>query len=143
MQYNLAFTYYRMGRFADARIPLAGALERWPDLFSLNALYGAVLWQLGEAEPAYQALKRAHKLNAADASTTDFLYMAALELAKQSEERASHSKALFYLKEAAALKPSEPEPHSRMALIYSQTGHPEQARAEQQKLNQLSKSTNN
>jgi len=143
MQYNLAFTYYRMGRFADARIPLAGALERWPDLFSLNALYGAVLWQLGEAEPAYQALKRAHKLNAADASTTDFLYMAALELAKKSEESASHSKALVYLKEAAALKPSEPQPHQRMALIYSQTGHPEQATAEQQKLNQLSKSTNN
>jgi Flp pilus assembly protein TadD len=47
-----------------------------------------------------------------------------------------------YLKEAAALKPSELEPHQRMALIYKQTGHPEQARAEQQKLNQLTKSSN-
>jgi Flp pilus assembly protein TadD len=143
MQYNLAFTYYRMGRFAEARGPLAGAVERWPDLFSLNALYGAVLWRLGEAEPAYQVLKRAHKLNADDASTTDFLYKAALELAKNSEERASHSQALAYLKEAAALKPSEPQPHQQMALIYSQTGHPDQARAEQQKLNQLTKSSNN
>jgi Flp pilus assembly protein TadD len=143
MQYNLAFTYYRMGRFADARGPLAGALERWPDLFSLNALYGAVLWRLGETEPAYQSLKRAHKLNADDTSTTDFLYMAALELAKKSEERASHSEALAYLKEAAALKPSEPQPHQQMALIYSQTGHPDQARAEQQKLSQLTKSSNN
>jgi Flp pilus assembly protein TadD len=143
MQYNLAFTYYRMGRFADARGPLAGAVERWPDLFSLNALYGAVLWRLGEAEPAYQVLKRAHKLNADDASTTDFLYKAALELAKNSEESASHSQALAYLKEAAALKPSEPQPHQQMALIYSQTGHPDQARAEQQKLNQLTKSSNN
>jgi Flp pilus assembly protein TadD len=143
MQYNLAFTYYRMGSFADARIPLAGALERWPDLFSLNALYGAVLWQLGEAEPAYEVLKRAHKLNAADASTTDFLYTAALELAKKSEESAAHSQALGYLKEAAALKPSESQPHQRMALIYSQTGHPEQARAEQQKSNHLAKSSIN
>jgi Flp pilus assembly protein TadD len=143
MQYNLAFTYYRMDRFADARSPLAGALERWPDLFSLNALYGAVLWRLGEAEPAYEVLKRAHKLNADDAGTTDFLYMAALELAKKSEESASHSRALVYLKEAAALKPSEPQPHQSMALIYSQTGHPEQARAEQQKLNKLTKSSNN
>lgn len=143
MQYNLAFTYYRMGRFADARTPLAGALERWPDLFSLNALYGAVLWQLGEAQPAYEVLKRAHRLNAEDASTTDFLYMAALELAKKSKDSVSHAQALIYLKEAAALKPSEPEPHQRMALIYAQTGHPEQARAEQQKLNQLTKSSNN
>jgi tetratricopeptide (TPR) repeat protein len=98
-----------------------------------------VLWQLGEAEPAYEVLKRAHKLNAADASTTDFLYAAALELAKKSEESASHSQALGYLKEAAALKPSESQPHRRMALIYSQTGHPEQARAEQQKSNHLAK----
>jgi Flp pilus assembly protein TadD len=143
MQYNLAFTYYQMERFADARGPLAGALERWPDLFSLNALYGAVLWRLGEAETAYQVLKRAHKLNADDASTTDLLYMAALELAKKSEESASHSQALVCLKEAAALKPTEPQPHERMALIYSQTGHPDQARAEQQKLNQLTKSSNN
>jgi tetratricopeptide (TPR) repeat protein len=143
MQYNLAFTYYRMRRFADARAPLANAIERWPDLFSLNALYGAVLWQLGEAEPAYQVLKRAHKLNADDASTTDFLYTAALELAKKSEERAAHPQALAYLKEAAALKPSEPQPHQQMALIYSQMGHADQARAEQQKLNQLTKSSNN
>jgi tetratricopeptide (TPR) repeat protein len=143
MQYNLAFTYYRMGRFADARAPLAGALERWPDLFSLNALYGTVLWQLGEAEPAYQVLKRAHKLNADDAGTTDFLYTAALELAKKSEENTSPSQALAYLKEAAALKPSEPQPHQQMALIYTQTGHPEQAKAEQQKLHQLTKSSNN
>jgi Flp pilus assembly protein TadD len=143
MQYNLAFTYYRMGRFADARAPLAGAIERWPDLFSLNALYGAVLWRLGEVEPAYQALKRAHKLNADDPSTTDFLYMATLELARKSEESASHSQALAYLKEAAALKPSEPQPHQQMALIYSQTGRPDQARAAHQKLNQLTKSSNN
>jgi Flp pilus assembly protein TadD len=143
MQYNLAFTYYRMGRFADARGPLAGALGRWPDLFSLNALYGAVLWRLGEAESAYQFLKRAHKLNADDAGTTDFLYTAALELAEKSEDAASQSQALIYLKEAAALKPSEPEPHQQMARIYTQTGHPEQAKAEQQKFNQLTKSSNN
>jgi Tfp pilus assembly protein PilF len=68
--------------------------------------------------------------------------MAALELAKKSEESASHPQALVYLRDAAALKPSEPQPHQRMALIYKQTGHPEQASAEQQKLNQLTKSSN-
>ena len=143
MQYNLAFTYYQLGRFADARGPLAGAVEHWPDLFSLNALYGAVLWHLGEALPAYQALKRAHQLNSDDSNTADILYMATLELAKKSEENGSDPEALRYLKEAASLKRVEPEPHQRMVVIYTRTGHSDQAKAEQQKLNQLTKPLNN
>lgn len=143
MQYNLAFTYYRLGRFADARTPLAGAVERWPDLFSVNALYGAVLWQLGEAQLAYEALKRAHQLNADDSGTADLLYTAALELGKKSEVGGSVAEALSYLKEAADLKPGAPEPHQRMLAIYARTGHADLAKAEQQKLDQLSKSSNN
>ena len=38
MQYNLAYTYYRMGRFSEARAPIAQAVERWPDIFQLNFL---------------------------------------------------------------------------------------------------------
>jgi len=143
MQYNLAFTYYRLGRFADARAPLAGAVERWPDLFSVNALFGAVLWKLGEAQPAYEALKRAHQLNADDSSTADLLYTAALELAKKSETGGSDAQALSYLKEAASLKPAAPEPHQQMLTIYALSGHGDLARAEQQKLDQLAKSSNN
>lgn len=139
MQYNLAFTYYRLGRFADARVPLAGAIERWPDLYSLNALYGAVLWQLGEVGPAYQALKRAHQLNGDDPSTTDLLYVATLELAKRSEASGSDPEALGYLKEAVSLKPAEPEPHRQMVAIYTRLGRSDQAKAEQQKLQQLTK----
>ena len=142
MQYNLAFTYYRLGRFADARTPLAGAVERWPDLFSLSALYGAVLWQLGEAEAAYQSLKRAHQLNADDASTTDLLYVATLELAKRAEASGADSESLNYLKEAAILKPTAPAPHQRMLEIYQRTGRAEQAKTEQLKLQQLTKSAN-
>jgi protein O-GlcNAc transferase len=143
MQYNLAFTYYRLGRFSDARAPLAGAVERWPDLFSLNALYGAVLWQLGEVQPAYQSLKRAHQLNADDSSTADLLYTATLELSKKSEAGGSDAEALAYLKEAANLKPAAPEPHQQMLSIYARTGRADQAKAEQQKLDQLAKSSKN
>jgi len=143
MQYNLAFTYYRLGRFADARAPLAGAVERWPDLFSLNALYGAVLWQLGEAQPAYQALKRAHQLNADDFSTVDLLYTATLELAKKSQAGGSDAEALGYWKEAASLKPAAPEPHQQMLAIYTRTGRADLAKVEQQKLDQLGKSPKN
>jgi tetratricopeptide (TPR) repeat protein len=143
MQYNLAFTYYRLGRFADARAPLAGAVERWPDLFSLNALYGAVLWQLGEAQPAYESLKRAHQLNADDSSTTDFLYTATLELAKKSQAGGSDAEALGYWKEAASLKPAAPEPHQQMLAIYTRTGRADLAKVEQQKLDQLGKSPKN
>ncbi|HEY1469047.1 MAG TPA: tetratricopeptide repeat protein, partial [Candidatus Acidoferrum sp.] len=143
MQYNLAFTYYRLGRFADARAPLAASVERWPDLFSVNALYGAVLWQLGELQPAYQILKRAHHLNADDSGTADLLYTAALELAKKSEVSGSDAEALGYLKEAASLKPATPEPHQQMLAIYTRTGHDDLAKAEQHKLDQLAKSSKN
>ena len=143
MQYNLAFTYVRLGRFADARAPLAGAVERWPDLFSVNSLYGAVLWQLGEAQPAYQALKRAHQLNADDSGTADLLYTATVELAKKSDAGGPDAEALGYLKEAAGLKPDAPEPHQLMLAIYTRTGRADLAKAEQQKLDQLAKSSNN
>jgi len=143
MQYNLAYTYFQLGRFTEARGPLAGALERWPDLFSLNALYGAVLWRLGEAQPAYQFLKRAHQLNSDDSATADLLYSATLELASKADEGGSDSEALTYLKEAAILKPAELDAHKRMIQIYTRTGHADQAKAEQQKLAQLTNPSNN
>ena len=117
-------------------------MERWPDLFSVNSLYGAVLWQLGEAQPAYQALKRAHQLNADDSGTADLLYTAALELAKKSEAVGSDVEALGYLKESAELKPASPEPHQLMLAIYTRTRRADLAKAEQQKLDQLAKSSN-
>ncbi len=60
MQYNLALAYFQLNRFEEARAPLANALQRWPDLFQLNALYGAVLSKLGEDLAAYQTLRHAH-----------------------------------------------------------------------------------
>jgi Flp pilus assembly protein TadD len=143
MQYNLAFTCVRLGRFAAARTPLARAVERWPDLFSVNALYGAVLWQLGEVQPAYLALKRAHQLNGDDSGTTDLLYTATLQLAKKSEADGSDAEALGYLKEGASLKPDALEPHQLMLAIYTRAGRADLAKAEQQKLDQLVKSSNN
>src|SRR5208282_2906256 len=47
MQYNLALAYYQLNRFDDARAPLSTAVARWPDIFQLAALYGAVLSKLG------------------------------------------------------------------------------------------------
>ena len=43
MLYNLALTYFQLQQFEKARAPLERALQRWPDLFQVNALYGAVL----------------------------------------------------------------------------------------------------
>jgi Tfp pilus assembly protein PilF len=137
MQYNLAFTYFQLKHFEDARGPLVGAVERWPDLFSLNALYGAVLWNLGELLPAYQALHHAHQLNSQDASTTALLYQSTLELARRSEESSADSEALRYLQEAASLVPTDQEPHHRMAVIYRRTGHPLQATEEEQKAEEI------
>jgi len=143
MQYNLALTYFQLKRFEGARGPLEAAVQRWPDLFPLNALYGAVLWNLGSVLPAYQALRHAHQLNSQDKDTTALLYQSTLELAKRSEEAAADSEALRYLQEAASLAPTAPEPHQRMAMIYKRTGRPEQANKEEQKAERIVKSSRN
>jgi Flp pilus assembly protein TadD len=101
------------------------------------------LWQLGEVQPAYQALKRAHQLNADDSGTADLLYAVTLELAKKSEADGSDAEALGHLKEAASLKPAAPEPHQQMLSIYTRAGRADLAKAEQQKLDQLAKSSKN
>ena len=131
MQYNLAFTYYRMGRFEEARAPIAQAVQRWPDLFQLNFLYGAVLAKLGEDLPAYQALSRAHELNLQDAGAADLLYRATLGLARKNLAARQYPDALRYFGQAAKLRPGDPEPHQGMAGIYTLTGHPAEAAAEQ------------
>jgi len=104
MQYNLAYTYYRMGRFAEARGPVAKAVERWPDIFQLNMLYGAVLAKLGEDVEAHRVLARAHELNAQDTATVDLLYTVTLRLAQAAQAAHQDADAARYLKEAAALK---------------------------------------
>lgn len=148
MQYNLALAYSQLNQFEAAREPLASSLKRWPDLFQLNALYGAVLVKLGEDLAAYQALHHAHQLNPQDARTLDLLYNTALGLAQKGaaakpstqKGQGAYADSLRYLQEAAELRPQEPEPHRRMAEIYARTGRPAQATAERQKADRLSKS---
>jgi tetratricopeptide (TPR) repeat protein len=139
MQYNLALTYYQLNRFEEARKPLANAIQRWPDLFQLNALYGAVLLKLGEDLPGYEALRHAHQLNPQDSGTVDLLYIATLGLARKSQAARQYSDSLRYLVEAEELHPQEPEPHRLMAEIYTSTGRRTQAMAEQRKAERLLK----
>ena len=139
MQYNLAFTYYRLNRLEDARAPLADALARWPDLFPLNALFGAVLSKLGEDLPAYRSLRRAHELNPQDPGSSELLYSVTLTLAKKSQDAHAYSDALRYLDEALVLRPLDPGPHRSKAEIYAITGHSSDATAEQQKADLLKK----
>jgi predicted Zn-dependent protease len=137
MQYNLAFTYYQLGRYEDARAPLADAVARWQDLFPLNALYGAVLVKLGEEAPAYEALQRAHRLNPDDAGVIGLLYTLTLELGTKNQTDQKYSDSLRYLAEAAKLRPQAPEPHQHMAQVHKLLGHPDKARAEQREADRL------
>jgi len=132
VQYNLAYAYFQLNRLEEARAPLAAMIKRWPDLFQLNALYGAVLFKLREDASAYQALHRAQQLNPQDTATAEFLYATTLRLAAKSHEAKQYPESLRYLEEAAQLRPNEPGPHLLMAEIYSQTGRPAKATAEQQ-----------
>jgi len=140
MQYNLALTYYQLNEFEQARVPLAGAVERWPDLFQVHALYGAVLLKLGEDVAAYRALQHARQLNPQDQSTADLLYTITLTLATKAQSARQYSNSLRYLEEAIKLHPDRPEPHRAMAGIYTLTNHRAKAAAERQVVDTLSKS---
>jgi len=140
MQYNLAFTYFQLHRFQEARASLEQAVQRWPDLFPVNALYGAVLWNLGEVPSAYQALHHAHVLNSQDPGTTALLYQSAMAMAERSEQAAADSEALRYLQEAAALSTADIAPHQRMAEIYRRLGKNELAAEEEHRANEIARS---
>jgi tetratricopeptide (TPR) repeat protein len=131
MQYNLAYTYFKLGRFSEARSPLEDASRRWPDLFPLRSLYGNVLWKLGDTQGAYDALTYAHRLNPDDKPTETLLYQSILILADQSESKSATADAFRYWKEAAKLRPAQPEPHHRLSLLYAKTRRPQMARQEQ------------
>ena len=139
MQYNLALTYYQLNRFQEARGPLDRAMKRWPDLFQLSALYGAVLLKLGEDLAAYEALRHAHQLNPQDSGTGDLLYLTTLALARKSQGSRQYSEALRYFTEAGKLRPEEPAPHRSMAEIYTLTGHTAQATAERREADRLTR----
>ena len=137
MQYNLALAYYQLNQFEEARMPLSNAVTRWPDIFQLAALYGAVLSKLGENLPAYQALQHAHELNAQDSATADLLYLTTLSLARKAQSTRQYPDALRYFQEAAKLKAQEPAPHRGLADIYKLTGRSTQATTEQQEADRL------
>ena len=141
MQFNLALTYFQLNQFENARKPLEPAIKRWPDVFQLNALYGAVLMKLGELQPAYETLRHARELNPQDPATAEMLYATTMDLAHKDELSQQYSESLRYLEEAAKLKAQDPEPHRRMARIYSLTGHPAEAKSEQELAEQLAKNS--
>jgi tetratricopeptide (TPR) repeat protein len=143
MQYNLALAYFQLNQFEQARAPLARAIERWPDLFQLNALYGAVLLKLGEDVAAYKALQHARQLNPQDAETTDLLYKVTVLLSEKSRGTKQYSNSLRYLEEAIQLRPQEPEPHLLLAEIYTLTNRRDQAAAERREAERLSKNPAN
>jgi tetratricopeptide (TPR) repeat protein len=132
MQYNLAFTYFRLGRYAEAREPLEQATQHWPDLFPLRTLYGTVLWKLGDTPGAYEELAAAYKLNPQDKPNQELLYQATVILADQAESKSAAADAVRYWKEASKLRPTQPEPHHRLSLLYAKTGRPQLASQEQQ-----------
>ncbi|HLK35047.1 MAG TPA: tetratricopeptide repeat protein [Terriglobales bacterium] len=142
MQYNLSLVYFQLNRFAEARAPLQKALQRWPDLFQLNALYGAVLLKLNDERAAYQTLRHAHELNPSDAEATNLLYLATVTLAKKFQDTRQYSESLHYYAEAARLKPGEPAPHRGMAKIYGLTGKKSQAQVEEEAADRLAKGLN-
>jgi len=139
-QYNVALVNFQMGRLEEARAPLAKAVERWPDLFQLNALYGAVLAKLEEDEEAYTALGHAHLLSPQDKGVEDLLFLTTLGLGRKKLTAKEYAEGLRYFREAAKLKPVEASPHEGMAEIYGLTGRLGSATTERWEAERLRKS---
>jgi Flp pilus assembly protein TadD len=137
MQFNLALTYFQLNQFEEARKPLEPAIKRWPDLFQINMLYGAVLMKLGDFQPAYETLRHAHDLNPQDAGTAEMLYATTLDLARKTQDARQYPDALRYLQEASSMRPNDPTPHRRMAEIYTLTGRPDDAKVQQETADKL------
>ena len=136
MQYNLALAYYQLNRFEDARGPLADSLKRWPDLFQLNALYGAVLMKRESTPPRIRywatptsSIRKTPGLRTC--STSRRSNWGAAARARQYPD------ALRYFEETSKLRPQEAAPHRQLAEIYTLTGRSAQAAAEQQEADQL------
>lgn len=142
MQYNLALDYFQLKQYREAREPLAKAVKRWPDLYPLNALFGAVLYKLGEELPAYEALHHAHELNPQDPATAANLYTVTLSLAQKSLARKQYTVSQRFLSEAAKLRPQEPEPHRLLAQVYDVTDQHTQATEELRQFELLSRRPN-
>jgi Flp pilus assembly protein TadD len=142
MQFNVALAYYQLNRLDEARAALAPAATHWPDVFQLVALYGKVLAKLGEDLLAYQTLHHAHDLNPQDSDTSDLLYLSILKLGYKSGESGQYPDSLRYFQEAAKLRPDDPGAHVGLAAVYSQTGRPAQAQAEQREVARLTKNAN-
>jgi len=138
-QYNVALAYYQLNRFSDARAALSDVVVRWPDIFQLNALYGAVLSKLGEDELAYKTLQHAHQLNGQDPAVGDALFIATIMVARKRQAAKDYSEALRYYQDAAQQKPQEPEPHRGMAEIYTLTGKSALAAAEKEAAEKLAR----
>jgi len=130
MQYNLAFDYFQLHQYREARDPLIGAVERWPDLYPLNALLGAVLRNLGEERQAFAALRHAHELDPQDPGTAASLYEVALSLGRKTLADRQYSTSIEYVSEAARLRPLEREPHRLLAELYAATGRRAEAAEE-------------
>jgi tetratricopeptide (TPR) repeat protein len=133
----MAMAYYQLNRLQEAKAPLADSLQRWPDLFPLNMLYGAVLLKLNDQAAAYEALHHAHELNPQDQPTIDMLYVAAARMAVAGQAAGRNEESLRYWTEAAKLHPQEAEPHARMAELYTAAGKPAEAKAEAQAADRL------
>jgi Flp pilus assembly protein TadD len=140
MQYNLGLTYFRLKRYAEARAPLEKAVSLRPDVFEVNAPLGAALYALGDDAAAYRVLDRAHRLNPPNAEVSGFLFKVATSLAEKSANHEQYSLARQYLEQAVSLQPENPEPHRRLAQIYTSLGERRQAEKERQEAEQLSSS---
>jgi Flp pilus assembly protein TadD len=117
IQYDIGLTYFRLSDYAEARRALERSLDLAPDFFPANALLGATLFSLKDANTR-AVLARAHTLDPDNSDTTDLLFSADLDTARRALASGEYARAAAVLREACALKPENPEPHRLLRDTY-------------------------
>jgi len=89
-----AFSHHRAGRIAEARRHYERLLDREPALARAWHLYGVLLAQTGQAEKGIEAIRRATKLQPADAACANDLGNACLEARRIDDAIAAYGHAI-------------------------------------------------
>lgn len=113
--YNLAYLYYRAGRFKEAVETYDKAIALKPGVHGVYCNRGAALEALGRVDAAVASYQR----ELADAPNDDCALYRLTELARNTHRE---SLALEALDRALAADPGDSESYHRRGIIYSDTG---------------------
>jgi Flp pilus assembly protein TadD len=117
IRYDLALTCFHLNDSECARDNAKAAIQGRPDFPEANVLYSSVLYKLGADDEALPALRRAHKLNPADASIRELLGNELILWAEQYARTGKSGEARSLATELDSLQPLQQDQQQRKQAL--------------------------